>query len=69
MDLSRPKPVEERVCESYADARADDELTHEEGIVEAIRATVEAGYDDEHLGRAMRALLALDETGGPEVTR
>ena len=67
MDLTRPKPIEERVREEYADSRIEDGTSHEEAICEAIRNTVAVGYDDEHLGRAMRELAKIDEEDPADV--
>lgn len=61
MDLTQPKPIEERVRELYADARIEDGASHEQAIVDALLDVVQIGHDDAHLARGARTLASIAE--------
>jgi hypothetical protein len=60
MDLSGPQPIETRTREIHADFLAEG-LNHERAIVETLCDIVRIGCDDEHIARAARTLVLIDE--------
>lgn len=55
-----PKPVEDRARDAHQD-EMNDGGEHGEAIIYALRGLRAEGYDDEHMGRAVRALLEIEE--------